>query len=64
MSGSMNNARVAIMAPTQVLANQHFDYFSSLPREMGFRPMLLTGAFKKAERQKPMKRSGPDPAIL
>jgi ATP-dependent DNA helicase RecG len=49
--GIMNNARIAIMAPTQVLASQHFDYFSSLPREMRFRPMLLTGALKKAEKQ-------------
>lgn len=50
--GIVNNARVAIMAPTQVLASQHFDYFSALPRKMGFRPMLLTGALKKLERQK------------
>jgi ATP-dependent DNA helicase RecG len=49
--GIMHDARVAIMAPTQVLASQHFDYFSSLGGEMRFRPMLLTGALKKAERQ-------------
>jgi ATP-dependent DNA helicase RecG len=50
--GILNNALIAVMAPSQVLANQHFDYFSSLSREMGFRPMLLTGALKKAERKK------------
>jgi ATP-dependent DNA helicase RecG len=55
--GIMNNARVAIMAPTQVLANQHFEYFSSLPREMGFRTMLLTGAFKKAEKQEAYEKT-------
>jgi ATP-dependent DNA helicase RecG len=49
--GVTNKARVAVMAPTQVLATQHFDYFSALPREMGFLPMLLTGALKKAEKQ-------------
>jgi ATP-dependent DNA helicase RecG len=50
--GILNNALIAVMAPSQVLANQHFDYFRSLSREMGFRPMLLTGALKKAERKK------------
>lgn len=49
--GITNRARVAIMAPTQVLVSQHFEYFSALPSEMGFRPMLLTGALSKAERR-------------
>ena len=48
--GIMNNARVALMAPTQVLASQHLEYFRSLPRQMGFRPMLLIGGLKKAEK--------------
>ncbi len=41
-----NNQQAAVMAPTQVLASQHYSYFSSLPREMGFHPVLLTGALK------------------
>jgi ATP-dependent DNA helicase RecG len=49
--GIRHNAKIAVMAPTQVLASQHFDSFSALPCEMGFRPMLLTGALKKAEKQ-------------
>jgi len=46
-----NNRQVAIMVPTQVLANQHMDYFSNLPENMGFRPALLTGSLKEKERR-------------
>ena len=46
-----NQAKVAVMAPTQVLATQHFQTFSSLPPGMGLRPMLLTGALKKVEKE-------------
>jgi len=46
-----NNHQVAIMVPTQELANQHFEYFLNLSPKMGFRPVLLTGKLKKAERQ-------------
>jgi len=45
-----NNWQVAIMAPTQVLAKQHFVYFSGLQKKMGFRPVLLTGGIKNSER--------------
>ena len=46
-----NNGQAAIMAPTQVLASQHLEYFSGLSKEMGFRPALLTGMLKKSERE-------------
>lgn len=52
----MNHAQVAIMAPTQVLATQHFDYFSSLPSDMGLRALLLTSALKKSDRQEAYKK--------
>lgn len=45
-----NNQQVALMVPTQVLAEQHMDYFVNLPKEMGFRPVLLTGEMKKNDR--------------
>jgi ATP-dependent DNA helicase RecG len=45
-----NGFQVAVMAPTQVLARQHFVSFSSLAPKMGFRPVLLTGASKKGDR--------------
>jgi len=51
-----NKSQVALMAPTQVLANQHFHYFCSLPGEMGFRPILITSALNRAERQKAYRR--------
>ena len=51
-----NHTQVAIMAPTQVLASQHFDYFSSLPPETGFRPILLTSALKKTDREEAYKK--------
>ena len=38
---SLNNKQTALMVPTQVLANQHFDYFMSLSDRMGFRPVIL-----------------------
>ena len=46
-----NKKQAAIMAPTQVLASQHFEYFSGLSEKMGFRPVLLTGMLKKSERE-------------
>ena len=49
--GILNNSQVALMVPTQVLANQHLEYFSSLSEKMGFRPVLLTGKLKKGERR-------------
>ncbi len=46
-----NSLQVAIMAPTQLLAEQHLVYFKSLPPEMGFKPLLLTGNLKRQERE-------------
>jgi len=46
----INRWQVAIMVPTQVLARQHYIYFTGLPESMGFRSVLLTGALKKSER--------------
>ncbi len=46
----VNKCQVALMVPTQILARQHKQFFSSLPKDMGFRPVLLTGALKRPER--------------
>jgi ATP-dependent DNA helicase RecG len=46
-----NGLQVAVMAPTQVLAQQQYAYFSGLSEKMGFRPVLLTGSLKVAERR-------------
>jgi ATP-dependent DNA helicase RecG len=45
-----NGRQVALMAPTQVLARQHHEYFSELSEKMGFRSVLLTGAMKRQAR--------------
>jgi ATP-dependent DNA helicase RecG len=50
-AAALNGMQTAIMAPTQILASQHFDYFSSLPREFGFDPVLLTGSFRGSGRR-------------
>ncbi len=47
---TLNQWQVAIMVPTQVLARQHYAYFSSLSESMGFRPVLVTGALKGSDR--------------
>ncbi len=47
-----NGQQAALMTPTQVLAEQHMAYFSGLPKDMGFRPVILTGDLKKGERDK------------
>lgn len=46
----VNKWQVALMVPTQILARQHKQFFSSLPKDMGFRPVLLTGALNRPER--------------
>jgi ATP-dependent DNA helicase RecG len=47
----LNNRQAALMAPTQILAEQHFDYFSGLSAKMGFKPVLVTGDMKSSERK-------------
>jgi len=47
-----NSQQVALMTPTQVLADQHMTFFAGLPREMGFRPVILKGDLNNSERDK------------
>lgn len=46
-----NRFQVTLMAPTQLLAEQHMNYIKSLPLAMGFKPVLLTGNLKKPVRE-------------
>lgn len=46
-----NNLQVSLMAPTQLLAEQHMNYIQSLPSSMGFKPILLTGNLKKSVKE-------------
>ncbi len=47
---ALNGMQTAIMAPTQLLASQHFDYFSGLDGRLGLKPTLLTASVKGSER--------------
>jgi len=45
-----NNYQACLMAPTEILANQHFDTFKDLLHNLGVEVALLTGSSKKSER--------------
>ena len=44
-----NGKQTAFMVPTRILAEQHMEFFSGLPPEMGLRPALLTGKLEAQE---------------
>ncbi len=46
-----NGYQAAIMAPTEILANQHFASFEEMLRPLGIEVKLLTGSVKGKERQ-------------
>ena len=45
-----NDFQACLMAPTEILANQHFNGIKKLLEDMGVRIALLTGSTKKSER--------------
>ena len=47
-----NKKQAAFMAPTQVLAAQHRDFFRDFSSDAGFKPALLTSALTVTERKK------------
>ena len=47
----LNNCQAALMAPTQILAKQHYDFFSSLPGKFGFEAVLVTSALEAKRRK-------------
>ena len=50
-----NNSQVAIMAPTEILAHQHYESFKSLLDKANIPCALLLGNMKKNERQSVLK---------
>lgn len=51
----MNGYKVAIMAPTEILAEQHYYRTKILFKKIGFPLFLLTGSTSKKEREKILK---------
>jgi ATP-dependent DNA helicase RecG len=45
-----NGCQVAMLAPTEILATQHFFYFKDLFRKLGYTVALLTGSNTKSEK--------------
>jgi len=46
-----NGGQAAIMAPTEILANQHFESFAQYFDKMGIKVVLLNGSMKKSEKE-------------
>lgn len=46
-----NNYQAAIMAPTEILATQHYETISSMVKPLGINCALLTGSTRKKERE-------------
>jgi len=46
-----NGFQACLMAPTELLANQHFKTIDGFLREMGISVLLLTGSTRKSERE-------------
>ncbi|MFK8037303.1 MAG: ATP-dependent DNA helicase RecG [Crocinitomicaceae bacterium] len=46
-----NGYQTCVMAPTEILANQHFETFNDLLKDMNLNVALLTGSSKTAERK-------------
>lgn len=47
-----NNTQAAMMAPTEILAKQHYDTLNSMLSQFGVNIVLLTGSLKAAEKRK------------
>ncbi|MBE6732209.1 MAG: ATP-dependent DNA helicase RecG [Ruminococcaceae bacterium] len=47
-----NGGQVAFMAPTEILANQHYESINNLLKGTGIEVVLLTGALTQAEKKK------------
>ncbi len=50
-----NGAQAALMAPTEILAEQHFANLSALAGRLGLAPVLLTGGIDNAARQEALE---------
>ena len=51
-----NGYQVTIMAPTEVLANQHFESFQKVFEPVGIKVVLLTGSLKAKEKRETLEQ--------
>ena len=56
LAAALAGAQSAFMAPTQILAEQHFQTLTDLMSSYGFEAALITGALTKARRRKAWER--------
>ncbi|MEO5903810.1 MAG: ATP-dependent DNA helicase RecG [Gemmatimonadaceae bacterium] len=59
-----NGYQSAIMAPTELLAEQHFRTISNLLQPVGIKPLLVTGSLNTRERAEAAKRMSEDVPLL
>ncbi|HEX2602325.1 MAG TPA: ATP-dependent DNA helicase RecG [Gemmatimonadaceae bacterium] len=60
-----NGYQAAIMAPTELLAEQHARTFTSLLEPLGVEPVLVTGSLAaRARKEAAAKLSSPDPVLV
>lgn len=48
----INGYQCAVMVPTEILANQHFEYFNSIFAPLGINVALLTGSLPQSEKRR------------
>lgn len=51
-----NGFQAAMMAPTEILAQQHYESFSEMFGEFGFEIVLLTGSMRAKEKREALKK--------
>jgi ATP-dependent DNA helicase RecG len=59
-----NGYQAALMAPTELLAEQHLRTFTSLLAPLGIEPLLLTGSLGSRERKAALARMASDEPVI